>query len=1135
MALAAPAIGIASPVAGSAASEFSLTPSLSSLAPLSGLVAAPVAVTGTGLDPVPEQNQLVFPGVGASPTVLSAFTEVSADLLSGTAAVPAGARSGPVYLRVNGVDSTEAVFFYVKSVLPKCGNVRDFDFAANGDIYAVFGLRDGRTGSVVPREAGCPTPSNTSAWAYGLLIQSGGPMLNLLEETSTRIILGSVVDKSGTVGAFLTRDGQSGAYEWAVRWWKNRVPKEALKVTGLSGFFSGCCASNFPMDFDQDNRLYFMSSDRLTRVLVPVDGPVTTEAPAELIGPSQGYLGVFAIGCDNRAYVAGHYDLSTPPNYMGYELSQIDLETGAKLRSNRVDQRYLVDMDVSCDKRKLYLSQFSDAWGPLDVEVIEASMDLDPFGFEVKAARLNVNDDPLLRIGPDGTQYSSDWDLTAGYVTRLGGGRTVFALDIPKLAGCAGTGPLAICPRNADKLEIVSETQRWKAQRSEAPMKVVFKGPATLDLLSVKLEVTAPADIGTYVPAIGEVKEVKGQYTFEWQGPWTYPMLTGSVVEQAPLPRGNYTVVVKGKKLPDSPEMVSPEYSKLSLVEVKATEIRAVSGGAALDSNPAVGLHPEEPATNRVARPGGGWRVFAEAPTAPDIVQDEVDVAVTIEPSVPEAVDVQLRLMDVDDPDGTPIDKDGDSTTTVADNNGAGVIALSVTIAADGTEGVARVKLSHQPGDNFRVVASTSRAWVDSLQAIQPSLKGEVREPNGAPLPEDTQVSEMTTVWRHLNLEIDSMARPPTGSADAERNFVEGDVTEIKSDNFGGIDRVVVKAGPGVPGMTNLDDGSPNRSGFGPGWGEGRFQNGRVFWGGDELVAGHVYANGSDYIEPPPGSPATLLNLIFTAKPVSGGVLSAGKVVAGLPAEGRFKVRPRTVGFPAQNTEPVLFTIGATTWTVPVGGIGSEESVSGPDGPELEYEVRAEAGRALRFRLVDDDQAEAPFGIDTSLLQSSDSPEMNAFAPAYLVPRVFQGPGGRIAPFVRNVECPPTDQTHCLTAEALNTLALGRDGPMQSDGFLVAFLLGAFQGPATADGDPMPDGGDRINGREFGEGAMVYSETQREGLAKCWPQTPVHETGHLLGLGDVEDDIDLMGPCRTLRSNYFSSDHIQLIRKMVRP
>lgn len=230
------------------------------------------------------------------------------------------------------------------------------------------------------------------------------------------------------------------------------------------------------------------------------------------------------------------------------------------------------------------------------------------------------------------------------------------------------------------------------------------------------------------------------------------------------------------------------------------------------------------------------------------------------------------------------------------------------------------------------------------------------------------------------------------------------------------------------------------------------------------------------------------------------------------------------------------FQIGVTSWTVPAGGIGPASPVSGETGPELEYEITVELNRPPLFRLFDDDQTEAPFNIDRGLILATDSPKTNAFAPAYLVPRVFMGPGGRIARFDRNVECPRNDETHCETEEALETLALGRDGPKQGDGFLVAYLLGAFQGPETEDGDPTPEG-DRTNGQAYGsEGAMVFLEAQREGLSKCLAETPAHEVGHLLNLYEAsKNDFNLMSRCSPTRGGYFSPGDIQRIREAVKP
>jgi hypothetical protein len=1136
--LVAGPVGIEASIADSTAvrstttSEFKLAPSLTAIAPLIGRVDDILTVTGLGLDPTKERNQLVFLGAG-SPTVLSPFIEVSEDLHSGAADVPGGARSGAVYLRVNEVDSLQPLFFYVRSILPKCGDVKDFDLAANGDTYAVFALKNGA--GTVPREAGCPAPTSTNALTYALLIKGDGTMVKLIESTSTLSILGSAVDKSGAVGAFLTRSGQSGTYKWTVRWWKNRAEMGPLEITGLSGFFSGCCSANFPMDFDRDNRLYFMAdSNRLARVTLPIDGPPATQAAIELVGPHHGYSPVFAIGCDNRAYVAGHDDVSAPPNYLKYRLSQIDLETGAELKSTEVPQRYLVDMDVSCDTRKVYLSQFSHAYGQLDVEVVEASIDVDdlPFKFEVKLERFAVNDDPLVRVGPDGTLYSSDWDRSTGYQTRLGGGRTVFALDLPKIPACAGTGPLAFCPRISNSLKILPspKTTRWRAQRSDAPMKVTFTGPTDLDLNTVTLEVTAPQSIGVYTPLRGEVTAAGGEYSFEWLGPWTYPATEGD----ARLPSGNYTLRVRAKTTAESPEIVSVDPVVTSLVEVTAVAIQALAGGAVLDANPGVGLHPEEPTTNRVARPGGGFRIFAEADGPQDaipapVVKDTVGVQVTISPMVPQEVSIELRLMDVDDPDSAPIDKDGDADTdAVNDNYGLGSIPATLIVPANEGTGSIVVTLSHKPGDNFRVAASTSRAWVNSLAAVQASRVGAIRDGTGVLLVEKKQVSEMITVWRHLNLEIDSMASPPEGSNDDERNFVEGSVREIQTDNNGSAIRLFVDpASP--PGMDGLRDGSPDLAGrafFSKG--NGRFENGTLRIGSTQTPVGpRLSGNGIDYVEGKFEVRATLSGL-------NGSFIAAGIVISGKPSEGVFRFRPTTAGWPSVPAGSLILDIGGTTWQIPAGGLGPLTEIP---GGFIVADILAAPGKELPFRLTDDDAAVYPFSMDLTLVGESDSPEANAFAPAYIVPRLMSPPGAeKTAPFNRNVAV-IEKQVGVDSPEHDRDIADGRQFVGDSK-YWVSYLQAAFQEDLPGDHEPnevtpfdMLRGVGPVFGlTSLGEPAsQIFSETIRDAGGE--PLTVAHEIGHQFGLPHITTKpFTLMTASSNDSKPFFSANEILLIR-----
>jgi len=249
---------------------------------------------------------------------------------------------------VNEVDAVESGYFYVKPNLLKCGNIKDFDYAANGDVYAIFS-----DPGAVFREASCPAPSTANVRAYVLRLGADGAAEVLLESTPERTLVASAVDKACRTAAVLARVEVSGSYSARVFWWRDGVSQPAIKLTGTSGF-SGCCA-NVSLDFDTESRLYFIRQGRLVRVPMPAEGaPVPETLLVEPFGPTYGgFLHVFKISCDDQAYVASIFDLFAPPNYVRYEISRVDIASGLEVaRSASVDQRWAVDMDVSCRSRK---------------------------------------------------------------------------------------------------------------------------------------------------------------------------------------------------------------------------------------------------------------------------------------------------------------------------------------------------------------------------------------------------------------------------------------------------------------------------------------------------------------------------------------------------------------------------------------------------------------------------------------------------------------------------------------------------------------------------------------------------------------------------------------------------------------
>jgi len=294
-------------------------------------------------------------------------------------------------------------------------------------------------------------------------------------------------------------------------------------------------------------------------------------------------------------------------------------------------------------------------------------------------------------------------------------------------------------------------------------MTVNFKAPNDLDLSTVKLEVTTPAGFIGYTPTWSTPTKLLGkddEYTFEWTGPWTYQPATGPAV---PIPRGNYELAVAGKRVNSNDEIKSTPPKTMSLVEVTTIRLTNATGGD-LDTNPV---------------PGGGRRIFPEgtAPAPNDQVgnRDEVEVVTTIEPAVSDPapdgpVKIYFKGLDVDDPSANRKSIDDEGLTS--DNclgGGCGVSStgllngqnpdpsVDISVPHGQTEIRPTFRVSERQGDNYRLAASTSKAWVQKVSAKQDSLTGEVLHAGGDALREGTHVTEMLTVWRILHLEVDHL------------------------------------------------------------------------------------------------------------------------------------------------------------------------------------------------------------------------------------------------------------------------------------------------------------------------------------------------------------------------------------------
>jgi hypothetical protein len=399
--------------------------------------------------------------------------------------------------------------------------------------------------------------------------------------------------------------------------------------------------------------------------------------------------------------------------------------------------------------------------------------------FDPVLARL-INTPKLVELDESGSVLADATLAIAGTAVAAWKDGQVYVARSARPGGAGTTSFAQLAKFQApaqERIDILPSTTRWKPQRdATTPITVNFKGPSDLDATTVRLEVMPPAGFfGTYTPTKGGVTKVTGtedQYTFDWTGPWTY---TDSSGDPRTMPRGNYGLTVFGKRSSSDTEIRNETpFDKVSLVEVTSVRLQAVA--SALDGNPG---------------PGGGQRIFPEAdvPAPLDDVgeKDQVAIVATLDPVIPAAeltasVRVYFRAIDVDDPSANTPPVDDETRTNdncqnpavgppnpncVSGPNGVLFDPASPGSAADGAVGIAvstttdtataRLVVSMAQGDNYRVTASTSDAWLRGISAKQDSPGGEVLHASTEPLVEGTHFTQMLTLWRTLHLELDHL------------------------------------------------------------------------------------------------------------------------------------------------------------------------------------------------------------------------------------------------------------------------------------------------------------------------------------------------------------------------------------------
>lgn len=450
---------------------------------------------------------------------------------------------------------------------------------------------------------------------------------------------------------------------------------------------------------------------------------------------------------------------------------------------------------------------------------------------------------------------------------------------------------------------------------------------------------------------------------------------------------------------------------------------------------------------------GAGQRIFPDKEIPGDTV-DKKKVRAKATVGSPN-VTVFFKSFDVDDPSSDAAHIDGNG---LAGNDNRGMSqsgTLNAVSAQTDSNGVAQVEftVTKQPGDNFRVAASTDEVYLSEIVNSGGTI---LEDSSGNVLPTaEAKVTPLLTVWRRLHIEMDSMGF-------VGGNFVTGTILKAKPRFF----------------QTNLtiDQVFGNEE-------KNRFENGRILI--DGVGAFSVISNTSG------GNPKV------TVEGIVQDTAAAGKTFV----------------------------------------LVDDDDFNNDDGaPNL-----------------DGDANEDVTAPDTSLIQESDNPTQNVFAPAYVKP-FYIGGNDDFVGFILNTPAPG------MSNELRGTYDFNAQGTEADPDLWTVYLLGAYQYLLSDDNDPSREGG--ILGVadttslsttciastpvSDGEGASVFMEVIRIGGGEATPlpsdprsgivnnaATTAHEVGH--ALCGLHDDGGLMAQSRERTSTQLMPSTIARIRALLHP
>lgn len=287
-----------------------------------------------------------------------------------------------------------------------------------------------------------------------------------------------------------------------------------------------------------------------------------------------------------------------------------------------------------------------------------------------------------------------------------------------------------------------------------------------------------PASDGTYVPLVRQGDSLPGGGTFSFSEFYSIALndngeiafTTGGGLFFRSTAGAISKVVREGEESPTGGSFSFPELPVITQInsqdEVSFRATLSDGRRGIFMATPLPGVESvvfEEIDSSLDSNPntGGGLRIFPDKQSPTDTInRRKVRVKATLTRPIA-GVPVFFRSFDVDDPssDTSPTDPNGPDGD---DNNGTprcGTLdgqTTCLTSAQTDAGGIAEAEfeVTMNPGDNFKVAASTDQAYLDGLAVAVLDLM----DANGSILPTDeAKVTDMLTVWRKLHVEVDSI------------------------------------------------------------------------------------------------------------------------------------------------------------------------------------------------------------------------------------------------------------------------------------------------------------------------------------------------------------------------------------------